>query len=108
MAAVFKYIKKAIVTITKGPRKGQKDLRYFYKGYPKAKLSRHHPLVQKRALPSVSEVRQAAEIRQAEIGGTIELLTMKLLKTQGVVQRRVLKRQIKKLETQFRAIFIPH
>ena len=32
MAAVFKYIKKAIVTITKGPRKGQKELRYFYKG----------------------------------------------------------------------------
>jgi hypothetical protein len=32
MAAIFKYIKKAIVTITKGPRKGQKELRYFYKG----------------------------------------------------------------------------
>ena len=32
MAGKFKYIKKAIITITKGPRKGQKELRYFYKG----------------------------------------------------------------------------
>ena len=32
MAATFKYLKKMIVTITKGPRKGQKELRYFYKG----------------------------------------------------------------------------
>jgi hypothetical protein len=32
MAGKFKYIKKAIVTITKGPRKGQKELRYYYKG----------------------------------------------------------------------------
>ena len=32
MAGKFKYIKKAIVTITKGPRKGKKELRYFYKG----------------------------------------------------------------------------
>ena len=32
MAAKFKYIKKMIVTITKGPRKGKKELRYFYKG----------------------------------------------------------------------------
>ena len=32
MAGKFKYIKKAIITISKGPRKGQKELRYFYKG----------------------------------------------------------------------------
>ena len=32
MAGKFKYIKKMIVTISKGPRKGQKELRYFYKG----------------------------------------------------------------------------
>ena len=32
MAATFKYLKKMIVTITKGPRKGTKELRYFYKG----------------------------------------------------------------------------
>ena len=32
MAGKFKYLKKMIVTITKGPRKGQKELRYFYKG----------------------------------------------------------------------------
>ena len=32
MAGKFKYIKKMIVTITRGPRKGQKELRYFYKG----------------------------------------------------------------------------
>jgi hypothetical protein len=32
MAGKFKYLKKLIVTISKGPRKGQKELRYFYKG----------------------------------------------------------------------------
>ena len=32
MPGKFKYLKKMIVTITKGPRKGQKELRYFYKG----------------------------------------------------------------------------
>ena len=32
MASKFKYIKKMIVTISKGRRKGEKELRYFYKG----------------------------------------------------------------------------
>jgi hypothetical protein len=32
MAATFKYIKKILVTISKGPRKGQKEIRYFYPG----------------------------------------------------------------------------
>jgi len=32
MAGKFKYLKKAITTITKGPRKGGKYTRYHYKG----------------------------------------------------------------------------
>ena len=91
MAGKFKYLKKAITTITKGPRKGGKYTRYHYKGSAfKQKLRTQYKSLQSQRKRVEASLKKEYE-RKGARGGIValELKSADLLKKADAITSRL-------------------